>query len=187
MVLFHYDSSERLISISGPGLNGGRRVLLRLGYGRLELRHNFAPPLRIAEGAPDELAIITALYRPGTNTGYWFDDPDSYSSYGILRKVAEHCSMGFTGASPDDPGRLRAAQWRVRSYTIIRSKCDNSPLRRANICVADRDMGRDEHATRGYHIRGQLHGKPSPRRDYGSGRCATCPSCTTRRASRSTG
>ena len=41
--------------------------------------------------------VIDAIYYPATNTGYWFnDDNESYSSYGMIRKVSERRNMSFS-------------------------------------------------------------------------------------------
>ena len=42
---------------------------------------------------------IKAIYYPVTNTGYWFGDSDSYSSYGMIKKVMMNRSMTSSGTS----------------------------------------------------------------------------------------
>jgi hypothetical protein len=45
--------------------------------------------------------VIDAIYYPATNTGYWFGESNSYSSYGMIRKVSERRGMGFSTPSTD--------------------------------------------------------------------------------------
>ena len=53
--------------------------------------------------------MIDAIYYPGTQTGYWFNDPDSYSSYGMITKVVEQRGMGWTETA-EPQGSISAGQ-----------------------------------------------------------------------------
>jgi len=54
------------------------------------------------------IPVIRAIYYPGTATGYWFEDGDSYSPYGMIRKVSERRGMTFDGAPWDQQGNIGA-------------------------------------------------------------------------------
>ena len=42
--------------------------------------------------------VVQAIYYPGTGSGYWFGDTDSYSGYGMIAKVVEQ--RGTIGLDP---------------------------------------------------------------------------------------
>src|SRR5262249_10864036 len=50
--------------------------------------------------------VVDGVYYPATGTGYWLNDSDSYSSYGMLAKVIEQRGMSFSGASLTDMGTI---------------------------------------------------------------------------------
>ncbi|MCZ7571577.1 MAG: hypothetical protein M5U01_23765 [Ardenticatenaceae bacterium] len=122
VVRFHYETlgyaRGLLTAITGPGLNGGTRTLLRVHYVRLAMSYAFVPGLtpvvRARHSAPD---LIDALYFPATGSGYWFADPYSFSSYGMLAKVTEQRGMGFSATSLNEQGTVTAGTmtWQ-RSY-----------------------------------------------------------------------
>ncbi len=103
-VNFHYDGGNFLTAITGPGLNGGTRTLLRLNYRQIALNYSFSgltPVVR--ESSP---WVVNAIYDPGTSTGYWFGDADSYSTYGMLAKVRQRRNMTFSASSLNDQGTI---------------------------------------------------------------------------------
>jgi RHS repeat-associated protein len=127
---FHYDANNFLTAITGPGLNGGTRTLLRVNYRQISLNYSFNglnPVVR--DPSP---WVVNAIYYPGTNTGYWFGDADSYSSYGMLTKVSERREMSFSAASLNDQGSVTSAGLVTReelySYPLTTSDPGGSGL-----------------------------------------------------------
>jgi RHS repeat-associated protein len=109
---FHYDLSGLLTAITVPGLNGGTRVAVRLKYQWMTLS-NSGPNFGFAGGLTTKvrqntIPVIRAIYYPGTNTGYWFGDGDSYSPYGMIRKLSERRGMTFDNAPLDQQGNIGA-------------------------------------------------------------------------------
>jgi RHS repeat-associated protein len=96
-VQFHYDADQLLTAITAPGLNGATRTVVRFHYSPLKLVPQASP----AQG-------IDAIFFPGTSTGYWFGDPDSYTAdSGIITKVSERRAMAFDpGLTPYEQGSI---------------------------------------------------------------------------------
>jgi YD repeat-containing protein len=113
VVDFNYDSILNLTSISAPGIDGRPRTIVRLHYSQLQLYYDFIGSgsgsggiVRPGEG---EFQGIDAIYFPGDGSGYWFGDPDSYSTYGMIAKVSRRRAMSFTpGAQANDQGSISA-------------------------------------------------------------------------------
>lgn len=109
VVTFNYDSNNRLISVSVPKMdNAGTRIAVQLHYQQIALNPGFAYPLT-TDAANWTPAAIDAIYYPGTGTGYWFGDGDSYSSYGMIAKVLEQRAMSWS-AGPYEQGTVTAGQ-----------------------------------------------------------------------------
>lgn len=120
VITFNYDSSNRLISVEVPKMdNAGTRTAVRIHYKQLTLNAGWAYPVT---GDTNNTApyVIDAIYYPGTNTGYWFNDADSYSSYGMIAKLLEHRGMSWTGSAGD--------QGTVTSGTMTKQAVYNYPL-----------------------------------------------------------
>ncbi len=114
-----------LTGISGPGLsdeNGNvvPRTFVTLDYKDLTINTNFiglTPHVR-----ENTVKVLSAIYYPSTQSGYWFGDDSnssspSYSTYGMIRKVEEHKAMGYDPAT----GAITAGQMsrqRVYSYPV---------------------------------------------------------------------
>jgi RHS repeat-associated protein len=108
VINFNYDSSTpaRLISVTAPRMQnedpiygeGKKLTLLRLHYKPLTLNYSFASGVTamVRDSAPN---VIDSIYYPATNTGYWFNDTDSYSSYGMLTKVVEQRGMNWSAGT----------------------------------------------------------------------------------------
>ncbi len=131
VITFQYDSLGRFISAKAPRMQdedqiygGGKtRTLVKVHYKPLTLGYSFAsgitPMVREAT-----VNVIDAIYYPATNTGYWFNDTDSYSSYGMISKVVEQRGMSWaTGA--DEQGVVTAG-------TMTKKADYNFPLTTAN-------------------------------------------------------
>jgi RHS repeat-associated protein len=101
-IKFYYDANNNLVAITAPGLTTGTtRTLVRITYDTLTLNYNFGLTTRVR---PGQFYKIKAIYYPATSTGYWFGEDDSYSPYGMIRRVLEERGMSFSGqALPSDP------------------------------------------------------------------------------------
>ncbi|HKR11962.1 MAG TPA: RHS repeat-associated core domain-containing protein [Pyrinomonadaceae bacterium] len=129
-VMFHYDASNLLTAITGPGLNGATRTLVRITYRQIFLNYSFSGLIPVvSDPAP---WVVNAIYYPATNTGYWFGDADSYSSYGMLAKVSERRNMSFAAASLNDQGTVTGTGLITReglySYPLTPSHSGGSGL-----------------------------------------------------------
>lgn len=132
-ITFNYDSSTpaRLISVTAPRMqdedpvygSGKTRTLLRIHYKPLTLNYSFASGVTpmVRNAAPN---VIDAIYYPATQTGYWFNDSDSYSSYGMLTKVVEQRGMNWSTGSE--------AQGDVTAGTMSKKAVYNYPLTTTN-------------------------------------------------------
>ena len=101
---FYYDYYSNLTAVTGPGLSGGTRTLVRFHYHQLGLNWGFSGlTAYVRDSYP---WVVDAIYYPGTGTGYWLNDSDSYSSYGMLAKVVEERAMGFSASSLTDMGTI---------------------------------------------------------------------------------
>jgi RHS repeat-associated protein len=117
---FHYDSNNFLTAITGLGLNNTERTLVRLNYRQISLNYSFSG---LTPGVRDPQPwVLNAVYYPGTNTGYWFGDSNSYSTYGMLARVSERRNMTFSAASLNDQGTVTYAG------EITREEIYNYPL-----------------------------------------------------------
>ncbi len=131
IITFHYDSLDRLIYVKAPRMTdqdpiygtAATRVLVRIHYKPLTLSYSFGagitPVVR-----PGTIYGIDSIYYPATNTGYWFGDNDSYSSYGMITKVIEQRGMSWA-AGPDEQGTVTAG-------TMTKQADYNYPLTTAN-------------------------------------------------------
>ena len=111
VITFHYDTTKRLTSITGPGLpdaNGAAttQTFVRIHYKTQTLNLTGAFTGLSTRAKSTDFSAIDAIYYPATSKGYWFGG-ESYSSYGMIRKVAEERGMSFAaGANPDEQGMV---------------------------------------------------------------------------------
>ena len=134
VISFHYDTQKRLTAITAPGLrdNNGNPTtytFVRLHYTTqpVNLSGAFAgATTHIRNSSPPAL---DAIYYPATGTGYWFP-PDSYSSYGMLKKVSQHRGMTFV------PGSTFSEQGIVTQGTATREQTYNYPATPASLASA---------------------------------------------------
>ncbi|HKV37416.1 MAG TPA: RHS repeat-associated core domain-containing protein [Pyrinomonadaceae bacterium] len=103
-ISFHYNSNNLLTAITAPTVTSGTRTLLRLHYHQLALSYGFSGLTASVRDANPW--VVDAIYYPGTNNGYWLNDSDSYSSYGMLAKVIEQRAMGFSSSGLTDMGTV---------------------------------------------------------------------------------
>jgi RHS repeat-associated protein len=122
-VNFHYDYYGLLTAVTGPGLGGGTRTLVRLHYRWLTLGYYFYG--MTAQVRSQTVPVVDAIYYPATRTGFWFGDSDSYSSYGMIAKVQEQRSMGFSAGSLNEQGSVWAG-------TVTNQKLFNYPMSTAS-------------------------------------------------------
>jgi RHS repeat-associated protein len=131
VVTFQYDSYNRLISVTVPRSQnedpahgtGATRVAMRIHYKPLTLNYSFAPGTTVTVPNPTPW-VIDSIYYPGTRTGYWFNDADSYSSYGMLTKVIEARDMNWSAGGE--------AQGTITAGTMTKKAVYNYPLTTAN-------------------------------------------------------
>ena len=117
-ITFHYEPyvkpadpyNEVPIAITAPGLHGTRITLARFQWAWRDLELAWASPPFTYQLAPKRIRVLKAVYYPGTATGYWFGDNDSYSSYGMLAKVLQQKGMTFSGASLSDEGNISSGK-----------------------------------------------------------------------------
>ena len=111
VIHFFYDTSGLLTSVVVPNhLGGGHRAVVRLQYQWLTLSNaganfGFVGGLT-TKVRQNTIPVIRAIYYPATGTGYWFGGDDSYSPYGMLRKVSERRGMTFDNAPWDRQGNI---------------------------------------------------------------------------------
>ena len=106
---FYYNSNNLLTAVTAPGLGGGTRTLLRLHYRQLSLSYSFSGSITTVVHEPSPW-VVDAIYYPGTGTGYWFDDSDSYSTYGMIAKVSERRNMTYSPPSLTDQGTISSGE-----------------------------------------------------------------------------
>ena len=99
---FHYDPNGLLSAVSAPALGTGDRILVELHYRQQPIQPAFATNLTAI--APSNPWSLDAIYFPATSTGYWFGDPDSYSSYGMIAKVSQRRGMWFQQGTAGNTG-----------------------------------------------------------------------------------
>lgn len=108
VITFHYDTDNRLTSITAPSLYGSTREVSRFHYKLQKIQPNFSDTISVFPYSifGRELNMLDAVFYPSTASGYWFGDGDSFSSYGMLRKVSLQRSMGFSGTALTDMGMV---------------------------------------------------------------------------------
>lgn len=116
---FHYDSSDRLINVTGAGYNGATRTFLRLHYANMTLSHDFGTmTTTVPDSTPD---VVDAIYYPTSDTGYWLPYSTTvansyYSTYGMLAKVEAQRGMSWSGTSGTQGTVTAGTMTKVDSY-----------------------------------------------------------------------
>ncbi len=94
-ITFNY-TNGLLTDITAPGLTiNSTRTLVRLQYKSHTLNYNFSLTPHVCSSTVN---VLEAIYYPATNTGYWFGDTDSYSSYGMITKIQECRNMSYSSS-----------------------------------------------------------------------------------------
>ncbi len=132
VVTLHYDSNQLLTAITAAGLKDDNgvvvnRTLVRLHYKQLTLNATFQGLTPVVT-TPTPW-VLDAIYYPATGSGNWFGDSNSYSSYGMIKKVSEHKSMTFSAT-------LLTEQGTVGAGTVTREFDYNYPATAANLSDA---------------------------------------------------
>ncbi|HEV2827108.1 MAG TPA: RHS repeat-associated core domain-containing protein [Pyrinomonadaceae bacterium] len=146
VISFFYDSHNNLTAITTPrlGVGTGDRTLVRLTYHQISLNsssYSFGLTPVVRDPNP---WLIDAIYYPGTGTGYWFGDTDSYSTYGMLAKSVEMRGMTFSGPDPipayqgpTEQGTITAGQMTLKAvYNYPLYVGDNSGTASTNLTDA---------------------------------------------------
>jgi len=107
VIVFNYDHPGRLISVTGPGYNNTTRTYVRLHYKLFTLNFAFASGYT-TDTPTNSPYLLDSIYYPDTNTGYWFNDSDSYSSYGMIAKVVQQRGMSFYPIQFGTQGQINA-------------------------------------------------------------------------------
>lgn len=121
---FYYDADNLLTAVTAPGFDGGAaRILARFTYASHNLTTagtNYGFSGVTCRVQNSTIKRLKAIYYPATNTGYWFDEADSYSDYGMLRKISERRAMTFSGSDPVDPASGPTPQGTIGAGTMSR-------------------------------------------------------------------
>jgi RHS repeat-associated protein len=154
VVNFHYNAANLLTAITGPGLNGGTRTLVRLHYHQHTINPGFnGMSIAVRDYYP---WVLDAIYYPGNNTGYWLNDSDSYSSYGMLAKVVEQRGMGFSASSLNDMGTVsQGSMTRKEEYNYPLTpnySLQDAPTYTSMVETWSRDGTNVDTATTGYVV-----------------------------------
>ena len=110
VVTFHYDSNNLLTAITAAGLkdeagNVTNRTFMRLHYKQLALDYSFQGLTPVVRNST--IWVLDTIYYPSTRTGHWFGDGDSYSSYGMLKKLSERKGMTFSDGPLTEQGTFQ--------------------------------------------------------------------------------
>ncbi len=119
IIHFYYelqgDGTELLTAITAPGMRDSQgnwtdRTIAQFQYSSITLsnagtNYGFSSGL-VTHVRKNTIPTIKAIYFPATGTGYWFGDADSYSPYGMIRKVSERRGMTMTGGSLTQQGSI---------------------------------------------------------------------------------
>ncbi len=124
---FYYNSNNLLTAVTAPDLGGGTRTLVRLHYRQLSLNYSFSGSITAVVHEPSPW-VVDAIYYPGTSTGYWFGDSDSYSTYGMIAKVSERRNMTYSPPSLTDQGTISSGE----AGQVTREEIYNYPLTTAS-------------------------------------------------------
>jgi len=122
IINFHY-AGDLLTAITAPGVQDGTRTLVRLNYKTLSISTSYPPPLGLRTIHSTSWGI-DAIYYPGSATGFWFGDLDSYSSYGMIAKVSQRTGMTLTPASVS-----LTDQGTISPGNMLRERIYNYPMR----------------------------------------------------------
>src|SRR5215510_2097048 len=63
------------------------------------------------------IPVVLGICYPATGTGYWFGDVDSYSRYGMIRKVVERRGMTCSGGLNEQPNMWPGVVTRLQRYS----------------------------------------------------------------------
>jgi RHS repeat-associated protein len=163
VINFHYNANNLLTAITAPNLSSGTRTLVRLHYHQHTLASNpgfSGLTVSIRDYFP---WVLDGIYYPGTSTGYWFNDSDSYSTYGMLAKVVEQRNMGFSASSLTDMGTITqgsTTRTETYNYPLTAASLTDAPTYTSLVETWSRDGTNFDSATTSYEV----HENETPRR-----------------------
>jgi len=123
-----------LFNVSGP--SPGRpldetpvreRELVRFSIGGTALGYSFVD--EVADAPLAKADALHAIFMPATGTGFWFP-PESYSAYGMLKRVTACRGMSIPGAGQPNAGEIQPGpiSWeRVYNYPDAGTVLSDSP------------------------------------------------------------
>ncbi len=136
-IQFHYDVNNLVTAITAPGMRDEQgawqwRTVVQFAYDWKNLNDagaNYGFSGVTTRVRSSVVPVIRAIYYPATSTGYWFGDADSYSPYGMMRKVSERRGMSCSfGALPcSDPAAPLNQQPTIGSGSMSREMVYNYP------------------------------------------------------------
>jgi RHS repeat-associated protein len=100
----NFNGKEVVVAVTAPGFNAGSdRVIAQFAYDTRDLslagtNYGFSGVTPRVQNSV--VTVMKAVFYPATNTGYWFGDSDSYSNYGMIRKISERFNMACS--NPND-------------------------------------------------------------------------------------
>jgi RHS repeat-associated protein len=144
VIQFHYErqgeapnEKDLLTAVTAPGMGEEpRRVILRIQYDTKDLssaggNYGFQAGLTPRVRDNGVISVVKAIYYPATSTGYWFGDDDSYSPYGMIRKVSERramtCTVGGVACGLDENHAPLTEQPSLDAGLISREAIYNHP------------------------------------------------------------
>ncbi|HET8783921.1 MAG TPA: hypothetical protein VFM63_16025, partial [Pyrinomonadaceae bacterium] len=128
VINFHYDSNNLLTAVTAPPFSGSTpRTLVRLHYQQQLINPGFSGVTTLVR-PPSTRWLIDAIYYPGTSTGYWFGDTDSFlANYGMMAKVEEHRGMAHSSSGLTDMGTVTAGTMTDRETYSWQTTASNAP------------------------------------------------------------
>jgi RHS repeat-associated protein len=161
VINFHYNPTNLLTAVTAPGLNGGTRTLVRLHYHQHSLGTSFSGLTASAQNYFPW--VVDAIYFPATGNGFWLNESDSYSVYGMLAKVVEQRGMGFSSSGLTDMGSVSqgsTTRKETYNYPLSNSSLTDSPSYSQKVEEWLRDGTNFDSATTLYEV----HEEETPRR-----------------------
>lgn len=128
VINFHYNSNNLLTAVTAPPLSGTTPLtLVRLHYQQQLINPGFSGVTTLVR-APTTRWLIDAIYYPATNTGYWFNDTDSFlPNYGTLAKVVQQRNMSHSTSGLTDMGTMTAGTMTDQDVYNWQTTASNPP------------------------------------------------------------
>lgn len=144
VVQFHYDSNQRLLSVSRPAVNGGRQIVARLFY---ETRPYYLPVPQ--PRAAQQYDALSTIFFPGNRSAYRLTD---YTEYGMPRELHEYRATQVATPTLTDQGSVVAFGQLNRktafNYRAIRRLTETPVYTRRTVTWYDGDTQAGQAVTR---------------------------------------